>query len=105
LIYVEAFARTYYNSMDTRKANYQYPSEEYLGNISMDKSPLMLFYKKSDPGGHGHLSMEMKSLILKLDKLVSQTPFTQLPYAYANNCEKKELKNFPIGAIPSQNVL
>lgn len=66
MIYVEAFARTYYNSMDTRKANYQYPSEEYLGNISMDKSPLMLFYKKSDPSGHGHLSMEMKSLILKL---------------------------------------
>jgi len=41
-----------------------------------------------------------------IDKLVkSQTPFTQLPYAYAHNCEKKESKNFPIGARLSQNAL
>jgi len=42
----------------------------------------------------------------KVDGFVkSQRPFTQLPYAYAHNCEKKELKNFPIGARLSKNVL
>ena len=66
MIYVEAFIRASCNSMDTRKANYQYISEEHLVYINMDKSPLMLFYTKSDPSGHGHLSMEIKSLILEL---------------------------------------
>ena len=43
---------------------------------------------------------------IKCDGLVkSQTPSTQLPCAYAHNCVKKALKNFPIDARLSKNVL